>query len=532
MPYGTFSELTSDSTLGAPAGASKITYDRGFTYQSSGECKSLITRTGVNNVLNKPRVAKPSKIRQIIGWRLVIYRDKKAKKVKETRTFLRKIKKVTYRTVTYRDKSKKPTLKKIYRHGVLIRQYLVYPKVTKKVPHTEWISVYITKDRWVYPRVERYKPVYAPKKKVPRTNVMRTPSLVPTNLTTYAFKMGKRYSSGSTAGYQRTNPGVPWVIKGDFWGPLWNYTRLRSIATPLIIVPNEQIYVAGYQATIDKLDQQVLGRLYDGIANCGPNLLVALGTYGQTASFIAEAAQKVAQIIKAYKSGNFQKLGTILGHEFSPTGLADNWLKLQYALKPLLSDINASVEQFSKSEDLTFDVIRTATQSGESISSALYKNDAPTFLDTRKVVSKVTVRYKARLRVNNAGIRALAQLGMTNPAVLAWEVIPFSFVADWLIPIGNTLGRLSALDGISVESWHRTVFIREDITFARKFGGNDYNNEYIWGSGFAGAQATRIYCNRLVKSTNLPKPPLPKIKNPFSSTHILNAAALLTSLRR
>jgi hypothetical protein len=274
---------------------------------------------------------------------------------------------------------------------------------------------------------------------------------------------------------------------------------------------------SSYQSAINDCDYKALNRLYDGVANCGPNCLVALGTAGQTAQFIASNIVRIASILRAVRQGDLRTLSGMIGSSIRPKSISDLWLEVQYALRPLLSDVNAAIEQFDKNSDLTFDVIRTATLNGITKNSSTYRNDMPTFSDSVQTAWKVTVRYKARLRVDNAGLRALAQMGMTNPSVLAWEVIPFSFVIDWLLPIGNTLNRLSALDGIYVESWHRTVFIRESILFTRTFGGIDYNNRYVWNSGSASAGIEKIYVNRSVQTGNLPKPPLPRMKNPFSS---------------
>jgi hypothetical protein len=62
-----------------------------------------------------------------------------------------------------------------------------------------------------------------------------------------------------------------------------------------------------------------------------------------------------------------------------------------------------------------------------------------------KIVSK---RVKARYYVRNAGMKQLAQIGITNPALLVWELIPYSFVVDWMIPVGDWLSSLDALVGV------------------------------------------------------------------------------------
>jgi hypothetical protein len=41
----------------------------------------------------------------------------------------------------------------------------------------------------------------------------------------------------------------------------------------------------------------------------------------------------------------------------------------------------------------------------------------------------------------------MAQLGFTNPAAIAWEITPFSFVFDWFYQVGDYLNALSVLSG-------------------------------------------------------------------------------------
>lgn len=61
---------------------------------------------------------------------------------------------------------------------------------------------------------------------------------------------------------------------------------------------------------------------------------------------------------------------------------------------------------------------------------------------------KCIVRLKCR--VVNPRFHELQQLGVTNPALFAWEVIPFSFVFDWFVGVGDYLEGLTALHGIEL----------------------------------------------------------------------------------
>jgi hypothetical protein len=53
-----------------------------------------------------------------------------------------------------------------------------------------------------------------------------------------------------------------------------------------------------------------------------------------------------------------------------------------------------------------------------------------------------SLRVKWRFRPNAADLPA--RLGLLNPAEVIWELVPFSFVADWFLPIGDYLSALDA----------------------------------------------------------------------------------------
>jgi len=58
-------------------------------------------------------------------------------------------------------------------------------------------------------------------------------------------------------------------------------------------------------------------------------------------------------------------------------------------------------------------------------------------------------KARARYTISDPALKQLAQIGITNPINLAWELIPYSFVIDWLIPVGKFLESLDALVGVS-----------------------------------------------------------------------------------
>lgn len=110
-------------------------------------------------------------------------------------------------------------------------------------------------------------------------------------------------------------------------------------------------------------------------------------------------------------------------------------------------------------------------------------------------------------------------LDFGNPIEWAWELIPFSFVVDWAIPIGEWLGALDALKGVSN--------IRGTVTTKTNEGGY-----YFWDQAnnrlTPGSFHSRTY-EREVIST-VPLPPFPKWEPSLSFKRILNGVSLLGTM--
>lgn len=104
-----------------------------------------------------------------------------------------------------------------------------------------------------------------------------------------------------------------------------------------------------------------------------------------------------------------------------------------------------------------------------------------------------TYRAVIRYQVENPGLYSASKLGLTNPAFLAWDRVPYSFVVDWVSNIGSYLatldvglglkflcGTLSAMEENTLTSFERNIGKqRPDI---KQYVSSNYNGS---GSGFA-----------------------------------------------
>lgn len=132
----------------------------------------------------------------------------------------------------------------------------------------------------------------------------------------------------------------------------------------------------------------------------------------------------------------------------SPAGL---WLELHFGWDPLVKDIHAAVVTLSKPHPsiyLTAKSQRVPINSDTGLISGTTRGT---------VVGSVRAKMGATVVVTNPNLFLASQLGLINPATVAWELVPFSFVLDWFGTVGQFLGQWTDFVGCSIEGpWYAT----------------------------------------------------------------------------
>jgi hypothetical protein len=107
-----------------------------------------------------------------------------------------------------------------------------------------------------------------------------------------------------------------------------------------------------------------------------------------------------------------------------------------------------------------------------------------------------------------------------NPVEWAWELIPFSFVIDWMIPIGDWLGTLDAMFGTANVRGTVTQRVRHSYTAQWDQATVTVSNHSGW---------FRSHRRSVISGVPLPPPPRWKVSTSYRS--LLNAVSLLGVLR-
>lgn len=198
------------------------------------------------------------------------------------------------------------------------------------------------------------------------------------------------------------------------------------------------------------------------------------------------------------------------------------WVAYKFALEPLYADLHAAyVQQQARiSLDSFITVARSSTR------QAFVRNDVYSGRWTSNAEATLRVNCVLWHQVVNPRLLTAASMGLLNPASVAWELTSFSFLFDWLVPIGQMLEALNGAFGTKFLTG--TVSTKHTCISDHALRGPD---------GWATHQPARIIRTQYrYERTPLTSKPLPRlyVKSPFSTSHVATAAALYTShgLRR
>lgn len=304
-------------------------------------------------------------------------------------------------------------------------------------------------------------------------------------------------------------------------------------------------------AEVNNVYERLIGKLIDNIQSHRVNSGEVLHTRGQTASMVASTANRFAGAIFALRKGNFAGAARYLTGADPRTrkrirasgsgratswsgGIPEQWLALKYGWLPALQDVYNSCEIVRKAWNDNGDLFSAEASSRTTGSKLQFVRDrtqphGPTFkveTTSREVSGKASVTYG----VDSALGSSLSQLGITNPLSLAWELLPWSFVLDWLYPVGSFLERLDYTRGLYFK--HGWVSIRATQDVRQRLEATHGTNggvtaDWSGGNGFGSGTVFRRYA-----LTAFPSVPPPRIQNPFSLTHVANGLSLLATAFR
>lgn len=139
------------------------------------------------------------------------------------------------------------------------------------------------------------------------------------------------------------------------------------------------------------------------------------------------------------------------GFKPRPENAAETWLEYWFGWSPFINDF------YSVGEVMT-----------QPVPGGKYAGTAksPWYLSGESRVWKIhgsgsfVAKVGGEVYLENPNQFLMQQLGLVNPAQVVWELIPFSFLVDWVTDFGSFLGSYSDFFGCSVRNAYYTTLLQ------------------------------------------------------------------------
>lgn len=210
---------------------------------------------------------------------------------------------------------------------------------------------------------------------------------------------------------------------------------------------------------------QLISSLRDAVLDSDFNVGVFLAESNQALKMIGDNTRQIARAVTALRRGRpdiaWRQL--VLRNSKAPRSQVKNlttkdfaswFLELQYGWKPLINDIYDGAQMINHylGSPMRMTIKVSITRKGP-LPTSLYSGYS-------WLHGKNTSRRQIIAKISEVNVAKLT--GLTDPAQILWEKLPWSFIADWIIPVGTYLsarGVSNSVTGkfITSHKWERSA---------------------------------------------------------------------------
>lgn len=324
----------------------------------------------------------------------------------------------------------------------------------------------------------------------------------------YTMSLKKAFStpgSGYPPLYDPLYMGVVWGPQNVAWGP------------------NDTLDL------INELGSKVRGHSF--------NLGVALGESHQTLNLVLTNLRRIISAVSSLKKGRVDLALRALGvpprqtkkramnrtgqsrsnnllanRELVSKDISAMWLEIQYGVKPLLKDIFEAMKAYERH---TAGPRKSRFTVRKRIEWPVYESNPAV-----NTYAKWTIHSQTKRQIIAELTEVISEprsLGLLDPASVALELTPLSFVADWFIPISSYLEALNVIPMLTGR------FLVSDLTTSTT-SGTGLKTPYL---GATCSAETVTITRTPSTSISVPFPQFKPLNQALTVGHIKNAIALL-----
>lgn len=263
------------------------------------------------------------------------------------------------------------------------------------------------------------------------------------------------------------------------------------------------------------------------------NPSVFLGELPMALQLLGDTTVKLARAYHLFRKGDIVAAAKTLPYSRTVKGkaatkravLGNNWLELQYGWLPLIEDIR-SMAKFISHQLWVSPRTRYVARIEKKTDLTAWLNSFRWMIPS-EVVCKRERQIIAYLETPPT---ALQLSGLLDPELVAWELVPFSFVADWIAPIGPYLEARAAATKMVGTFVTTEIVTRGYSGFISKPCNTGTETQTYTLTGTASGRTLTTITRSTSTTLNVPMPQVKPLEKAASLMHCLNGLALLTGI--
>lgn len=190
-------------------------------------------------------------------------------------------------------------------------------------------------------------------------------------------------------------------------------------------------------------------------ANCDMSKAAILASLGEARETVASMASIFTGLIRIIREIRSLQIGKLM-RRLKPKELADRYMEIRYALRPMVYDTLQIIDAANASAVATRQTYRGFAKANAKATSSGYRTHGTFRRYKWTKTSTTSTEVRAGVLCKCDAFTKLNAWGADSILETAWELIPLSFVVDWFFNVGQTIASWTPETGLTaLASWYK-----------------------------------------------------------------------------
>lgn len=215
-------------------------------------------------------------------------------------------------------------------------------------------------------------------------------------------------------------------------GPAWLWDGYDPVNEPTI---DNQLMDYKSPVDVDLMKNIAVMQAFAKIDEANANIYATIGELGKTVSYVATVIKRIVLLLKQFSKAVLQ-LRNVVG---SVAKISDLWLEYRYAIRPLYFEVEGLLKAFDSDETLRTRLSSSDEWTDSDSDSVLLEASDVNVTRTTSYNRKISVSAGVLLSHDIQKMSLAMKLGTQDLPLGAWELVPYSFIIDWVFNVGTWL---------------------------------------------------------------------------------------------